>query len=96
MRAVTFEEFGDAEVLHGADVPQPVPGPGQIRIRVGAAGVNPIDGQIRSGAAQAFMPTPLPAVLGFEVAGVGLRLGGQRPTRLPASRNQRTPVSNRR
>ncbi len=75
MRAVTFEEFGDAEVLHGADVPQPVPGPGQIRIRVGAAGVNPLDGQIRSGAAQAFMPTPLPAVLGFEVAGVVDALG---------------------
>jgi NADPH:quinone reductase-like Zn-dependent oxidoreductase len=68
MRAVTFDEFGDAEVLHGADVPQPVPGPGQIRIRVGAAGVNPLDSQIRSGAAQTFMPTPLPAVLGFEVA----------------------------
>src|SRR5487761_1291840 len=75
MRAVTFDEFGDAEVLHGADVPQPVPGPGQIRVRVGAAGVNPLDAKIRSGAAQAFMPTPLPAVLGFEVAGVVDALG---------------------
>jgi hypothetical protein len=75
MKAVTFVEFGDAEVLHGADVPQPVPGPGQIRIRVGAASVNPLDGQIRSSAAQAYFPTPLPAVLGFEVAGVVAALG---------------------
>src|SRR5487761_1541313 len=75
MRAVTFDEFGDAGVLHGADVPQPVPGPGQIRVRVGAAGVNPLDGKIRSGAAQSFLPTPLPAVLGFEVAGVVDALG---------------------
>src|SRR4051812_32005195 len=75
MRAITFTEFGDASVLHVAEMPKPEPGPAQVRIRVGAAGVNPVDGKIRSGAMQAVFPTPLPAVLGVDVAGVVDALG---------------------
>jgi NADPH:quinone reductase-like Zn-dependent oxidoreductase len=70
VRAVQFEQFGGPEVLHVVNVEVPRPGPGQVRLRVVAAGVNPLDGKIRSGALQALFPTPLPVVPGFEVAGV--------------------------
>jgi NADPH:quinone reductase-like Zn-dependent oxidoreductase len=70
MKAVVFDTFGNPEVLHLADVPLPDPGPGQVRIRVQASGVNPVDSAIRSGAMQAIFPTALPAILGVDVPGV--------------------------
>ncbi len=70
MKAIVFDRFGGPEVLREADVEVPRPGPGQVRVRVEAAGVNALDGKIRSGAMQALVPTPLPAIPGYEVAGV--------------------------
>lgn len=75
MRAIQFDRFGGTEVLHEADIEIPEPGPGQVRVRVEAAGVNALDGKVRSGAMQARFPTPLPAVPGYEVAGVVDALG---------------------
>ncbi|MGE0687344.1 MAG: NADP-dependent oxidoreductase, partial [Dehalococcoidia bacterium] len=49
MRAVTFNRFGGSEVLEVADLPEREPGPGQVRIRVAAATVNPTDISFRSG-----------------------------------------------
>jgi NADPH:quinone reductase-like Zn-dependent oxidoreductase len=69
MKSVVIDEFGGPGVLHVADRELPEPGAGQVRVRVRAAGVNGIDGTIRSGAAQQMFPTELPAVLGIEVAG---------------------------
>lgn len=69
MKAVVIDEFGGPGVLHIADRELPEPGAGQVRVRVRAAGVNGIDGTIRSGAAQQTFPTQLPAVLGLEIAG---------------------------
>ena len=69
MKAVVIDEFGGPGVLHVADRELPEPGAGQVRVRVRAAGVNGIDGTIRSGAAQQMFPTQLPAVLGLEIAG---------------------------
>jgi NADPH:quinone reductase-like Zn-dependent oxidoreductase len=70
MKAVRFDAFGDPEVLHLDDIPVPDPGPAQVRIRVHASGVNPVDSAIRSGAMQAIFPTSLPAIPGVDVAGV--------------------------
>src|SRR5690242_15057687 len=70
MKAVVYEEYGGPEVLHVADIEEPHPGPGQIRIAVRGAGVNPIDFKQRSGALKAFMPLDLPVVDGREAAGV--------------------------
>src|SRR5215470_6583102 len=75
MKAITLNAFGGPEVLRLAEVPIPEPGPGQIRIQVRAAGVNPIDGKIRSGAMERVFTTPLPAILGIDVAGVVDALG---------------------
>ncbi|MET8554364.1 NADP-dependent oxidoreductase [Streptomyces sp. NPDC004959] len=70
MKAIVFDTFGGTEVLHEADLEIPQPGPGQVRVRVHAVGVNPVDGKIRSGAMEAIFPTTLPAIPGGEIAGV--------------------------
>jgi NADPH:quinone reductase-like Zn-dependent oxidoreductase len=75
MKAILFDRFGGTEVLHEAEVEVPRPGAGQVRVRVRAAGVNALDGKIRSGGMQAVFPTPLPAIPGVELAGVVDALG---------------------
>ncbi|AXG78566.1 NADP-dependent oxidoreductase [Streptomyces paludis] len=70
MRAIVFEKFGGPEVLRPEETPEPHPGPGQVRVAVRAAGVNPIDWKIRRGWMEQAFPTPLPAVPGTEFAGV--------------------------
>ena len=75
MRAVVFDRFGGPEVLHLGEVPEPEAGPGQVRVRVEAVGLNAFDGKVRSGAMEAVFPTPLPAVPGLEVAGVVDQVG---------------------
>lgn len=47
--AIAYTEFGGPEVLRQIDIPTPVPGPGEVVVRVEAAGVNPIDAKLRSG-----------------------------------------------
>jgi NADPH:quinone reductase-like Zn-dependent oxidoreductase len=71
MRAIEFTEFGGPEVLHVAERPDPHPGPGQIRVRVHAVGINPIDWKVRSG----MMGGDLPKVTGQEVSGVVDEIG---------------------
>jgi len=66
MKAVRFSEFGGPEVLKIVDVPDPHPGPGEIRVAVRAAGVNPCDCKARRGE----MGGELPQTTGREVAGV--------------------------
>lgn len=75
MEAVVFEEFGGPEVLHPARVEDPHPGPGQVRVEVMAAGVNPMDYKIRNGWMEEAFPTSLPAIPGVEFAGVVDRTG---------------------
>ncbi|RIJ78094.1 NADP-dependent oxidoreductase [Nakamurella silvestris] len=70
MKAVQFDAFGDADVLGVAEVPAPHAGPGQVRIAVKAASVNPIDWKVRRGYMEQVYPTPLPAVIGSDAAGV--------------------------
>src|SRR5688572_25122382 len=75
MRAVVFDEFGGPEVLQSRDVKEPHAGPGEVRIAVKAAGVNPMDFKIRHGWFQGMIETTFPAVPGLEVAGVVDELG---------------------
>ena len=70
MRAVRFHTFGDPTVLRVEDAPEPHAGPGQVRIRVQAASVNPVDAKLRSGVLQGRMPCDLPAIPGMDAAGV--------------------------
>jgi NADPH:quinone reductase-like Zn-dependent oxidoreductase len=66
MKAVRFSQFGGPEVLEIVDLPDPHAGPGQVRIVVRAAGVNPSDWKKREG----LMDEELPQTLGYEAAGV--------------------------
>ncbi|PNG21774.1 NADP-dependent oxidoreductase [Streptomyces cahuitamycinicus] len=75
MKAIVFGQFGGPDVLHEADIEVPQPSPGQVRVRVKAAGLNALDGKIRSGMLEAIRPTTLPAVPGGELAGVVDALG---------------------
>jgi NADPH:quinone reductase-like Zn-dependent oxidoreductase len=70
-----FSEFGGPEQQDFWDQPIPTPGPSELLIAVKAAGVNPVDAKIRSGAYQAFMPVDLPSVMGQEAAGVVQEVG---------------------
>jgi NADPH2:quinone reductase len=71
MHAIRLHEFGPAENLRYEEVDDPVPGPGQVRIAVAAAGVHLIDTVLRSGRQLGPLPQPeLPAIPGREVAGV--------------------------
>ncbi|KIA66763.1 NADP-dependent oxidoreductase [Nocardia vulneris] len=70
MRAVRFAEYGGPEVLELTEVPEPHPGPGQIRIAVRAAGVNPHDWRVREGQFRRIRPIELPTGLGQDAAGV--------------------------
>lgn len=67
MKAVRFHEFGGPEVLRYEDVPQPVPGAGQVRIRVAGSAFNPADNGIRSGTLP--FPVTFPHVPGYDVSG---------------------------
>ncbi|KFU78523.1 NADPH:quinone reductase [Amycolatopsis lurida] len=70
MRAITITQYGEPDVLRSAEVPLPEPGSGQVRVAVKAAGVNPIDWKIRSGAMAEVRPVDFPHILGLELAGV--------------------------
>lgn len=73
MKAIVVREFGGPDVMRLEELPPPDPGPGQVTIRVRAAGVNPVDTYIRSGT-YARKPA-LPYTPGADVAGTVASLG---------------------
>ena len=75
MKAMRFHEYGGPEELHLDDVSLPIPGPGQVRVRVAATSFNGVDGNIRAGRMQGPMPLDLPHVPGLDLAGTIDALG---------------------
>src|SRR3954462_11781045 len=75
MKAVRFHEYGDVDVLRYEDVEQPVPGAGEVRVRVAATTFNPVDDGIRGGYLQSPFPVELPHIPGIDVAGTVDSLG---------------------
>ncbi|MFF8545030.1 NADP-dependent oxidoreductase [Streptomyces werraensis] len=75
MKAVRFHEYGDPSVLRYEDVEKPVPGAGEVRVRVAATSFNPVDGNIRGGFMQGPIPVTLPHTPGIDVAGTVDALG---------------------
>ncbi|MET8612368.1 NADP-dependent oxidoreductase [Streptomyces misionensis] len=76
MKKVSFAEFGGPGVLHLVDAEEPHAGPGQIRVAVRAAGVNPVDWRIREGQKLGAHPIELPSGVGLDAAGVVDEVGG--------------------
>jgi len=70
MRAVRFESYGDLDVLEVVEVPDPVPGPGEVLVRVKAAGISPGDTMIRRGLLHDRFPATFPSGQGGDLAGV--------------------------
>jgi len=78
MRAIVVREFGGPEVLRIEEVPDPVPGPGQLLARVAAAGIQHVETQSRTGSLQGISPVApksLPWMPGREVAGEVIAVG---------------------
>ncbi len=69
-KAVRFEEYGGVDVLNVVEVPMPEPGPGQVLVRVKAAGINPGEAKIREGLLHARWPATFPSGQGSDLAGI--------------------------
>ena len=69
-RAVRFDQYGGVDVLKVVEVEDPVPGPGQLLIRVKAAGINPGESKIREGLLHERWPATFPSGQGSDLAGV--------------------------
>jgi NADPH2:quinone reductase len=89
MKAIRVRAFGEAEVLQAISVPDPTPGPGQVVVRIAAAGVNPVETYVRSGK-YARLPE-LPYTPGSDGAGIIFQVGSGVPSTLKAG--QRVWVS---
>jgi NADPH:quinone reductase-like Zn-dependent oxidoreductase len=69
MKAIVIHGYGSPEVLKYEDYQDPVPGPGEVLVKVAASSVNPFDFKVRSGAMKDFIPLTFPAILGIDVSG---------------------------
>jgi NADPH:quinone reductase-like Zn-dependent oxidoreductase len=83
VKAVRYDEFGGIDVLRVDQVERPVPGDGQVLVRVKAAGINPSEAVIRTGALAELFPSTFPSGQGSDLAGVieetGAGVGGFSP-----------------
>ncbi|MGA3370289.1 MAG: NADP-dependent oxidoreductase [Terracidiphilus sp.] len=75
MKAIVVHEYGGPEVLKFEEYPDPVPGPGEVLVRVAAASVNPIDYKRRAGLTKDFYPMHFPSLIGVDMAGTVVKVG---------------------
>jgi NADPH:quinone reductase-like Zn-dependent oxidoreductase len=75
MKAIVVRQYGGPEVLKFEDYPDPVPGPGEVLVRVAATSVNPIDYKRRAGLTKDFYPLQFPGLIGVDMAGTVVTIG---------------------
>jgi NADPH:quinone reductase-like Zn-dependent oxidoreductase len=75
MKAIVVHQYGGPEVLKFEDYPDPVPGPGEVLVRVAASSVNPIDYKRRAGLTQDFYPLQFPGLIGVDMSGTVVKIG---------------------
>jgi len=75
MKAIVVHQYGGPEVLKFEDYPDPVPGPGEVLVRVAAASVNPLDYKRRAGLTKDSYPIQFPGLIGVDMAGTVVKLG---------------------
>src|SRR5579864_3771472 len=75
MKAVVVHKYGGPEVLKFEDYPDPVPGAGEVLVRVAAASVNPLDYKPRAGLTDDYYPIHFPGLIGVDMAGTVVKIG---------------------
>jgi NADPH:quinone reductase-like Zn-dependent oxidoreductase len=75
MKAIVVHQYGGPEVLKFEDYPDPVPGPGEVLVKVAATSVNPIDYKRRAGLTKDFYPLTFPGLIGVDIAGTVVKIG---------------------
>jgi NADPH:quinone reductase-like Zn-dependent oxidoreductase len=75
MKAVVVHKYGGPEVLKFEDYPDPVPGAGEVLVRVAAASVNPLDCKRRAGLTDDYYPIHFPGLIGVDMAGTVVKVG---------------------
>ena len=75
MKAIVVHEYGGPEVLKFEEYPDPVPGRGEVLVRVAAASVNPIDYKRRAGLTKDFYPIHFPGLIGVDMSGTVVKVG---------------------
>jgi len=75
MKAIVVHQYGGPEVLKFEDYPDPVPGAGEVLVRVAATSVNPIDYKRRAGLTKDFYPMKFPSLIGVDIAGTVVKVG---------------------
>ena len=77
MKAAYIEATGGPEAIRYGDLPKPIPGPGEVLVRIAAASLNPVDTYIRAG--KVAMDLPKPFIPGCDLAGT-VEAAAQIPT----------------
>jgi NADPH:quinone reductase-like Zn-dependent oxidoreductase len=75
VKAVVVHKYGGPEVLMFEDYPDPVPGEGEVLVRVAAASVNPLDCKRRAGLTDDYYPIHFPGLIGVDMAGTVVKTG---------------------
>src|SRR5277367_450666 len=75
MKAIVVHQYGGPEVLKFEEYPDPVPGPGEVLVRVAATSVNPVDYKRRAGLTKDFYPMKFPSLIGVDLAGTVVTIG---------------------
>ncbi|MCA9131231.1 MAG: alcohol dehydrogenase catalytic domain-containing protein, partial [Planctomycetales bacterium] len=77
MKALLLKRYGKSNTNGFADIPRPVLKPDEILVEVHAAGLNPIDNMISTGAFKPIVPLRLPTIVGSDLAGVVVEVGNR-------------------
>jgi len=76
MKAIAIHRYGGPDVVEYTELPDPKVGPDSVLVRVRAAGVNPVDWQIREGLLDGILDVHFPLIMGWDLAGVVQAVGG--------------------
>jgi len=75
MKAVVLVGYGDVDKLELREIPEPQVGPGEIKVRMAGASINPIDWKLRGGSYRAMVQLEFPAILGKDASGEVVAVG---------------------